>query len=181
MNKKQIICIIVIISIVFLLYKLSEPFAPVCAKEGLLRKTKCRYCGIDSGLLQNTGVLTSDQRSALTVCPEFLRDCNSWVESQGPDYVRAVNMLKPNWKQACFRDGPKIFDLYSKPGSLKLAAEELLKTKSEPRYDYLCGIVFEEGMDKATNDQYLSMKKTRPKAEVNNLCGNVAKNLLSRK
>jgi hypothetical protein len=178
------ICAIVALAVLVYLFLSREKYAPVCQlSKGFLgfgKKQICNYCGVDTAKLLQTGSLTEAERNHLSNCPDFLSDCNDWIQSQGPDYARAIQQL-PNWKSACFRDGPKIHDLFSRPADVKTAAKELLNTSNEKRYDYLCNIVVSESQDPATYQQYLDMKKRRPKAEVNNLCGNISKIILSKK
>lgn len=60
-----------------------------------------------------------------------------------------------------------------------VVAQQILKETNADQYQEKCNRLF--GYNKALNEQYTAMKKSRPKEEVNNLCGNYAKNLLGRK
>lgn len=62
---------------------------------------------------------------------------------------------------------------------IKSLARSILGEKDSGVYDAKCDKLFSS--DPALNSQYLGMKSARPIAEVRNLCGNYAKNILGRK
>lgn len=76
-----------------------------------------------------------------------------------------------------FYFGYKFYNDYT----LKSMAEKLLIIKDKVAYDELCNNLFKKGSDETTYNQYIDMKKTRSSKEVDNLCGNFSKGILSRK
>jgi hypothetical protein len=63
----------------------------------------------------------------------------------------------------------------------KNLARNLLTSKDPTEFDMMCNKMFSSSGDPVLYQQYQGMKSTRPVAEVNNLCGNYAKQLLGRK
>lgn len=60
----------------------------------------------------------------------------------------------------------------------KNIAKALLSEKSKDTFNLLCDEMFKSTEDTTLLDQYLSMKSSRSVYEVNNLCQNMAKNIL---
>jgi hypothetical protein len=62
--------------------------------------------------------------------------------------------------------------------NIKLLSQKILKETDKELFTQDCDQLFKAEGDE-TYSQYLSMQKNRPQAEVNNLCGNLAKQKLN--
>ena len=76
-------------------------------------------------------------------------------------------------------DFTKLVDKLSSGSSIKSLASSILNETNTEMYDTKCDNLF--STEPGLNSQYTLMKTSRPIAEVRNLCGNYAKNILGRK
>ena len=68
-----------------------------------------------------------------------------------------------------------VYTYYLQPREI---VSTMLKTNDQVEYNSLCESLFKLKADKATYNQFLDMKASHSQNEVNNLCGNFAKQIL---